>query len=378
MQISIVNDLSGVSPAAWNALTDGADPFSRYGFLRGLEQHDCLCQHSWHPVHLLAHDGASLIGALPLYARNDSTGEFVFDWSWADAYARAGGQYYPKFVTAIPFTPVTGPRCLVAARHPQRDEIRAALARYALELVPLNEASSWHCLFPLDEELEALMQPQCMLRAGCQYHWFNRDYCDFDDFLVTLNSKRRKEIRRERRMLADAKLNIEVLRGAEITAAHWEVFYRFYCSTFHRKWGAPRLTKDFFLDLNRLLPDTPVLFLARTAHEYLAGAFALHGADTLYGRHWGCTAHVRNLHFELCYYQTIEYCIRHGLRRLDAGAQGEHKIPRGFEAVKTWSVHWIRDPEFRRAVANFLQRESTLIDNYVDHVASNSAYRAAQ
>ncbi|MGH8596252.1 MAG: GNAT family N-acetyltransferase, partial [Gammaproteobacteria bacterium] len=210
---------------------------------------------------------------------------------------------------------------------------------------------------------------------GCQYHWINTGYHNFDDFLASLNSKRRKEIRRERRDLASS-LEFEVLEGSEIRAAHWSVFYSFYCNTFDRKWGTPRLTEAYFNHLSASATPIPILFLAKTNGDYIAGAFALRGPDALFGRHWGCRTFVKHLHFELCYYRTIEYCIEHGLRRLDAGAQGEHKIPRGFTAQRTWSLHWIREARFRRAVADFCRRERDHIDHHIVAVESHSAYRA--
>lgn len=375
LQIRVVEALEGITAQAWNTLHDHRDPFVSHEFLAGLERHDCLTAHGWYPSHLLAFIDGALVGALPLYVRDNSYGEFVFDWAWAEAYERAGGRYYPKLVSAVPFTPVSGPRLLLAAGHPARQQIAKTLIAAAMELARTSNASSWHCLFPADAQLDLLTDDELLVRQGCQYQWFNHGYQSFDDFLGSLNSKRRKEIRRERRLVAASGLVLEELRGEEITPRHWSIFYEFYCSTFERKWGAPRLTESFLQSLSLTLSGVPVLFLARDGEHYVAGAFALHGADTLYGRHWGCSEHYRNLHFELCYYRTIDYCIRMGLNRLDAGAQGEHKIPRGFEPVKTWSLHWIRDPGFRRAVKDFLRRETTMIDGYIEDLEGHTAYR---
>ncbi|MBI5618845.1 MAG: GNAT family N-acetyltransferase [Gammaproteobacteria bacterium] len=371
MRISVHDSLDAIDPAAWNALA-GADPFLSHAFLHGLERHDCLAPHGWYPCHLVAWDAERPCAALPLYVRDNSYGEFVFDWSWAEAYERAGGRYYPKLVTAVPFTPVSGPRLLTAPGH---EAAAQALLGRVRELAAELECSSWHALFPEESALPEFDGPELMRRQGCQYHWFDHGYGDFDGFLGSLNSKRRKEIKRERREIAAGALTIEVLRGAEITPAHWRIFHRFYCLTFARKWGSPRLTLPFLETLNDGLPDVPVLFLARDGAEYVAGAFALHGKDTLYGRHWGCTRQVRQLHFELCYYQTIDYCLRNGLSHLDAGAQGEHKIPRGFEPIKTWSVHWIRDPRLRAAVRQFLAREATVVDRFVEDLGQHTAFR---
>jgi len=375
LEIRVLRRLSEVSSADWNALSDGTDPFLRHEFLSGLEQHGCLDGHGWDPVHLAAFVEGDLVAALPLYARDNSYGEFVFDWNWADAYTRAGGRYYPKLVTAVPFTPVAGARLLLRADHAGNDAVGSQLLEAAISLTTQLDASSWHCLFPRDEDLPLLEHPEILVREGCQYHWYNQDYADFESFLDSLTSKRRKEIRRERRDCAALGLEIELLEGAAITPDHWAVFYEFYCSTFERKFGEPRLTLPFLRHLSETMPEVPVLLLAKDQGRYVAGAFALRGAHTLYGRHWGCSGYYRNLHFELCYYQFIDYAIRHGLRHFDAGAQGEHKVPRGFIPIKTWSVHWLQDVGFRKAVADFLRRETKAIDRYVDEVAEHSAYR---
>ena len=374
MRISVHDSLGAIAPADWDRLAAG-DPFLSHAFLHGLERHDCLAPHGWYPRHLLAFENARLCAALPLYVRDNSYGEFVFDWNWAEAYERAGGRYYPKLVTAVPFTPVAGPRLLLAPDG--RDPAAAAQALLARVRALAREldCSSWHALFPHETALPHFEGGDLMVRQGVQYHWFDRGYGAFEGFLGALNAKRRKEIKRERREVAASGLVFEVRRGAEITPAHWRIFHRFYCLTFARKWGAPRLTLPFFETLNDGLPDVPVLFLARDGDEYVAGAFALHGKDTLYGRHWGCTRAVRHLHFELCYYRTIEYCLRSGLHHLDAGAQGEHKLPRGFEPIKTWSVHWIADPRLRAAVRQFLARETTLVDRHVDDLDRHTAFR---
>ncbi len=376
MEVALVEALCRIDPAAWNALAGSHDPFVRYEFLAGLERHGCLAGHGWYPAHLTVRDGGRLIGALPLYARDNSYGEFVFDWAWAEACERAGGRYYPKLVSAVPYTPVVGPRLLLAADRPDRAAIARALVEAAMAQVRALPLSSWHCLFPADAQLPLFESPDLLVREGCQYHWFNRDYENFENFLATLTSKRRKEIRRERRDVAASGVTIEVLCGPAIERRHWKIFHAFYCATFDRKWGAPRLTLPFFESLSTGMADAAVLILARHGGEYVAGAFALRGGDTLYGRHWGCSKYVRHLHFELCYYQTVEFCIREGLRHLDAGAQGEHKIPRGFEPLRTWSLHFIREPGLRRAVAEFLSRETALMERYVDDVAAHTPYRS--
>ena len=375
MNLYVIDSLGEVDADDWNRLNTTGDPFLSHEFLHGLELHDCLRPQGWYSSHVILRDADdALIAAMPLYLRTNSYGEFVFDWSWADAYERAGGRYYPKFVSAIPFTPATGERMLAADAATLRIAAPALMAA-AVELVKQNDASSMHFLFPNTDQAEQLRSEDFLIRAGCQYHWFNRDYGSFDDFLQALNSKRRKQIRRERRDANVPGMAIEVLYGDAITPEHWSVFHRFYCSTFYRKWGEPRFTESFFRYLSEALPDAPLLVLGKYEGEYVAGSFSMRGRDTLYGRHWGCSHHFKQLHFELCYYSTIEFCIEQGLRRFDAGAQGEHKIMRGFDPVKTWSAHYIADPNFRDAIADFLDRETRHIEHYVDELTGHRAYK---
>lgn len=376
MDVRILASLDEVTAADWDRLAGDGCPFLRHTFLAGLEAHDCLEPQGWRPLHLLASDDGRPVGAMPLYLKDNSIGEFVFDWAWADAYERAGGRYYPKLVCAIPFTPVTAPRLLVDPAHADPHAVRATLVEAAMELAERLRLSSLHCLFPPQTELAALGGAGLLVRAGCQYHWFNRGDRDFEGFLAALNAKRRKQIRPERREVNEGDIDIEVRHGDAVDPALWRVFHEFYCSTFARRWGEPRLTLAFFESLSWRLPKQTVLLLARRRGCFIAGAFAMRGGDTLYGRHWGCSAEVRFLHFELCYYRTIEYCIEEGLARLDAGAQGEHKIARGFEPVRTWSAHWLRDAGLRAAVAEFLERERRMIDGYLAELRQHSPYRA--
>lgn len=375
MDIRRHESLADIAAADWDALVPPDYPFARHAFLAGLEAFDCLADHGWVPIHLTAHEGDALVGAMPLYLKTNSVGEFVFDWSWADAFERAGGRYYPKLVNAIPFAPVTGPRLLVDRNTDQARAIATALLTQARALAEELQLSSLHCLFPDDIDRGHLESAGLLMRAGCQYHWFNRGYDDFDAFLASLNSKRRKQIRRERREVAAQNVQIQCLHGGQVSEAQWAVFHRFYCSTFHKRWGEPRLTLPFFRALSARLPEQTLLWLASLDGDYVAGAFGMRGDRTLYGRHWGCSEDLPFLHFELCYYRTIDYAIENGLARLDAGAQGEHKIMRGFEAVKTWSGHWIAHPGFREAVAGFLRDETRQIDGYVDAVADHVPYR---
>jgi predicted N-acyltransferase len=375
LEIKVVGSLAEIEPEEWNALSD-KDPFLKHGFLHGLEKTDCLEPQGWYPQHLVVMEKGLLVGALPLFVRDNSYGEFVFDWSWADAYERAGGRYYPKLVSAVPFSPVMGQRLLVDRSHPAASEIVKSLINTVRNACENSDFSSWHCLFPHESEMTDLKNEGLLVRLGCQYHWLNDNYRDFDDFLGRLISKKRKQIKRERRKVTESELSIEVLEGQDISADHWSTFYNFYCSTFERKWGAPRFTEDFFQQLQLNLPDTAVLLLASDRKKIVAGAFALRGGDTLYGRHWGCAEHYDNLHFELCYYRTIEFCIEKKLRRLDAGAQGEHKIARGFVPVRTWSAHWLKEQSFRSAVRQFLVQETNSIEEYLAALGDHSAFRA--
>lgn len=370
-----VDSLEKVSPAAWNNLEHHDNPFLTHQFLAGLEKYKCLDLHGWYPCHLLVEDGIELVAALPLYLKTNSIGEFVFDWNWADAYEQAGGHYYPKLVSAIPFSPVTGPRYLTKKNHTHQEEIRYALLTAARLITDENNLSGIHFLFPDDIDCKTLAKQGMLIRSACQYHWFNDNYMNFDDFLSRLSSKKRKQIKRERDNIRKSGITIEVLRGSEITPEHWQIYYNFYTSTFHRKWGEPRFTLPFFQSLSRTLTDSPLLFLAKHNKTYVAGAFAMQGKNTLYGRHWGCNAHFPFLHFELCYYQTIDYCIQHKLHKLDAGVQGEHKISRGFIPVKTWSAHWIADDNFRNAIDNYLNREREYIDIYIKELSKHLAYK---
>lgn len=366
IKLEVISSLSEIDKEEWNNLTEG-NPFVSFGFLNNLESTDCLGPQGWYPQHITFHDEKQgLVAAVPLFIRDNSYGEFVFDWAWADAYNRAGGKYYPKIVSASPFSPVSGPRLLVKNSITDKEPLQRALIKAVTSLCQSNNLSSWHSLFPKENEIQLYRDSELLIRVGCQYHWFNEGFETFDDFLGSLKSKRRKEIRRERKAAAQEELTFEVAVGGSITDEQWSAFHQFYCSTFHRKWGEPRLTRDFFYSLSETPDMMPVLFLAKNDREYVAGAFGVQGPNSLYGRHWGCSEHYNMLHFELCYYRTIEYCIENRLDTLDAGAQGEHKLQRGFKTVKTFSAHWINDTRFRSAVANFLSEETRAIDAYVE------------
>ncbi|MBY0421441.1 MAG: GNAT family N-acetyltransferase [Parvularculaceae bacterium] len=345
--------VAAVGAAAWRGLGGEANPFVSFDFLDALERSGSVGGDSgWAPIHAVLERNGTVTAAAPLYLKAHSYGEYVFDQGWADALQRAGGRYYPKLLAAAPFTPANGPRLL--ARQPADKNVLAAAL---VELARRLNVSSVHANFVEDADEPAFVAAGFLPRLGVQYHWFNRDYADFEAFLASLASRKRKTIRRERREAADSGLRIARLQGADIKEAHWDAFWTFYQDTGARKWGSPYLTRDFFSRVGATMAERIVLFLALDGERPIAGALNFLGADTIYGRYWGCVEHRPFLHFELCYHQAIEFAIEHKLQRVEAGAQGEHKLARGYEPVTTRSMHWIAHPGFRQAVADFLSRE---------------------
>lgn len=370
----IINDFQTISPEKWLTLDCSNNPFLSYPFLSGLEKFNCLQNQNWHPSHIVIEDNDELIGALPLYIKHDSYGEFVFDWIWADAYHQSGRNYYPKLVSAIPFTPVSGARLLVNKKY---DDviIKKILLDAAVSLMHENNFSSLHLLFPDKKNMDVLSENGALQRITCQYHWLNNNYRDFQDFTDSLTSKKRKRILKERREIKNSNIEIERLSGGEISSEQWHYFYRFYASTFYKKGGEPRLSLEFFKSLGKELPEQTLLILAKQKNETIAGAFAMSGKEILYGRHWGCSQHVPFLHFELCYYQTIEHTIEKGLKRLDAGVQGEHKLGRGFHPVAMPSAHFIKEDDFRNAITNYLDRETILMQEHIETLETHLPYK---
>lgn len=376
MEIRPHTGLADISASEWNALAGPGNPFLQHEFLAALERHNCVgARYGWIPRHLTAHDAAGrLVGAVPLYLKDNSYGEFVFDWAWADAYHRLGLSYYPKLVAAVPYTPATGARLLVRPTH-DRNEIADALTTAALEHARRENVSSLHWLFAHEEDTQRLERHGLLRRTGCQFHWNNNGYQDFSDFLETFCAEKRKKLKRERRRVAEAGIEIEVLHGHEMSGAQWSVMSDLYRSTFLKKGGIPTLSRAFFEDIGRSMEDRVVVVLARHAGRYVAGALNLRGTDTLYGRHWGCTEEFHSLHFEVCYYQGIEYCIRHSLCRFEPGAQGEHKVVRGFLPTPTYSAHWIGHPSFRRVIEDFLLREERMIHDYMEELRGHLPFK---
>ena len=355
--LKIVQAIADLPASEWDACAGDENPFVSHAFLLALEESGSACARSgWAPHHLALEQGGRLAGVVPLYLKSHSYGEYIFDHGWAHAFERAGGQYYPKLVSAVPFTPVPGPRLLI--RPDASPEVGATLIAGLVELGLQLDVSSVHVNFVPETQWQELGQAGFLLRMGAQYHWHNRGYGSFDEFLGALNSRKRKAIRKERREVVDAGVQLRALSGEELENQHWDAFYRFYRNTTDRKWGrSAYLTRDFFSRLGQSMADKVVLVIAEAEGKIVAGALNLRGRDALFGRNWGCSERYPFLHFEACYYQAIEYAIQHGLSRVEAGAQGEHKIKRGYLPVPTYSAHWIADRGFRAAVANFLEQE---------------------
>ena len=376
IRVEIVSRIADVPADDWNACAGTANPFVSHAFLNALEESRSVCDRTgWSPQHLVVRglDG-KLDACMPLYLKTHSNGEYVFDWGWADAYERAGGNYYPKLQCAVPFTPATGPRLLVREGAPANcaDILIAA----SVQLAETNGISSVHVTFPTKTEWEKLGSRGFLMREGKQYHWENRGYTTFDDFLGELSSRKRKQIRKERREVADAGVTLERLSGADITEAHWDAFYKYYRSTIdQRRWGRAYLNREFFSRLGASMSDLALLVFAKYDGKYIGGAINLIGEDTLFGRNWGCTREVKFLHFEACYYQAIDFAIERKLNWVEAGAQGEHKIQRGYLPRETYSAHWIADERFRDAVARFLDQERRQTEHEIAVLMEYSPYR---
>jgi uncharacterized protein len=387
LTVKVARSLSAVPAAAWDACANPGsrtpdDPFSPsvcHAFLSALEDSGCVGRSSgWSPLHVLVEDEAQkLLAAAPCYLKSHSQGEYVFDHSWADAYARAGGRYYPKLQVSVPFTPVTGPRLLVAET-PRTEEARAALIGGLRALRGEAGASSIHATFLTEPDAQALTAAGFLARKDQQFHWFNDGYRSFDDFLAALSSRKRKTIRRERRDAVANGIGIEWVTGAALTEKHWDAFYAFYMDTGSRKWGRPYLNRRFFSLLGERMAERVLLVLAKRNGRYIAGAINLIGDQRLYGRNWGCIENHPFLHFEICYYQAIDFAIHRGLERVEAGAQGEHKLARGYRPVINTSAHDIADPSLRRAIASYLERERAYVAEVAEELSSATPFRHAE
>jgi len=364
--------LAEIDPSAWNALLPDDNPFLDHAFLSGLEQHGCLdAEHGWIPRHLGLYRGNELIAAAPLYVKLNSHGEYVFDWAWASAYARAGLDYYPKLLCAVPYSPVPGPRLLVANGG---DELRRTLTTAIGAEVDRHSWSSAHLNFAGGNDVAAFADSYWLPRFDWQFHWHNRGWRDFNDFLAALTPKKRKNIRQERARVVRAGVSCEIRHGDELSGTEWQALHAFYQSTFDEKGNFAALTLEFLQHLGRAMPRRILAVLCRRQGRLIAGAILLRSRDTLYGRYWGCVEQIPGLHFEACYYQGIEYCLRERLARFEPGAQGEHKLARGFLPVATRSFHYIADRRFRGAIADALAREARSLRAYHEELMAHSPY----
>ncbi len=378
LHFSICNTLEEVEAAEWNRLSGEDSPFLSHEFLVALERHGCLGQRfGWYPFHQTVRDQrGKLVGAMPMYLKTNSYGEFVFDWSWASAYQRCGLRYYPKLVIAVPYTPVTGPRLLV---HPDTKavirDIKQRMIEWTIAFAQSKEFSSSHWLFTNVDDIQHLKAIGLMMRTGCQYHWYNSHYEHFEHFLNGLTSRKRKKIRRERQRVKEQGIKLNVIHGHEADNKLWKLVHHFYVNTFARKTSLATLSLEFFKEIGRTLGERVVLIVAEHRSQIVACAVSFRSNNSLYGRFWGCNQPYHSLHFEACYYQGIDYCINHKLDRFEPGAQGEHKIARGFLPVRTWSAHWITHEDFRSILGDFCQREQQIIDQECRELMALSPYR---
>lgn len=372
----VFHSLREVAPESWNRLIGDAFPFAEYDYLLALEEGHCVgIEPGWEPRYLTLWEGEQLQAACYLYRKTNSNGEYIFDWDWANAYQRYGQRYFPKLTSAVPFTPATGPKLLVAADASNPRELQQQLLASALELVRQEGCSSLHFLFIPAEEREIYEAAGLLLRHSFQFHWQNQGYSSFEDFLSRLRSKRRKEILRERRQVQEQGLEVILLRGEEIEPKLCRVMYDFYLTTIDRKWAMPYLSYEFFQYIFTHFRDQLVLALARKQGRWVAGTINYHKGPHLFGRYWGCRQDFRSLHFELCYYRLIEYAIEQGVQRFEAGAQGAHKIQRGFLPNLTYSAHWIAHPAFHRAIGEFIEEEKRSIQSNIEDNPELSPYR---
>lgn len=375
----IHQSISDIAAADWDACAGAGNPFLMHAFLKSLEDSGSVSRkRGWGPVHLTVEDDAGrVVGCAPLYLKSHSRGEFIFDYGWADAYDRAGGRYYPKLLCAVPFTPATGPR-LLARPGPDRDEVIGQVVYALIGTAQQLEIATVNVNFPTETEWHRMAEAGFLQRTDKQFHWYNRGYGSFDDFLDELSSRKRKTIRKERRAAIESDIDIEILSGSDLREEHWDAFYAFYMDTGGRKWGTPYLNREFFSLISERMPEHIVLMMCRRAGRYIAGALNFVGDEALYGRYWGCVEDHRFLHFETCYYQAIDYAIAHGLDRVEAGAQGPHKIARGYLPTLIYSAHYIRDAGFRRAVADYLEHERREVEHDAEYLAERAPFRRGE
>lgn len=376
MKISITDKISSVNARDWNRCAttngDGFNPFCSHGFLTALEESGCVHANTgWHPQHIILKDQNGIIkGVMPLYLKNHSQGEYVFDHGWANAFEQAGGQYYPKLQSSIPFSPVTGPRLLT-----QNEDYKALLLEAAIKHAKRINVSSLHFTFTKDDEIGVMTAQGLLHRQDQQFHWLNQNYKSFDEFLSELSSRKRKNILKERRTAIKNGIEIELLKGNEIKEFHWDHYYGFYLNTSQKKWGRPYLNREFFSLMHQNINNNILLVMAKREGNYIAGALNLIGKNTLFGRYWGATEYHKCLHFELCYYQAIDYAIKNKLNKVEAGAQGDHKIARGYIPIATNSMHWVENPSFKMAIKEFLAQERKAVEREINYLGSFTPFK---
>lgn len=377
MQCTFLDSICDIDATEWNTVAGTDYPFCRHEFLYALEKsNSCNRETGWLPQHLVIRKDDIVIALMPLYLKDHSYGEYVFDWSWASAYERSGINYYPKLLSAIPYTPATGPRLLIASKQ-NREKITALVANVFHQICNDNQLSSAHILLSNKEQTLAFAKEGFKSRASVQYHWFNANYASFDDFLKSFSSRKRKNLRKERQKVIDQGVSLKSFTGDDITDVMWDKFYHFYQMTYSKRSGhGGYLQREFFEILSNKIPEQILLVLASHNDEYIAGALYFIGSDTLYGRYWGCSEEYEMLHFETCYYQGIDYCIRNNLKKFDPGAQGEHKIQRGFIPIHTHSLHHIAHPQFSQAIDNFIEEEKENLSEYRDQACAMLPFNA--
>ena len=375
MKVTIHDSIAAISGTAWDRLAGDEYPFLRHAFLELAERTGSVSPDAgWTPRHLALEDGGDLRAVMPLYEKSHSWGEFVFDWAWANAYEQAGFDYYPKLVSAVPFTPASSTRLLLADANDR--EAADALVTAATQLAVDTECSSLHVLFPSESDLPALERNGLMLRKDCQFHWHNRGYASFEDFLATFTSAKRKKAKRDRRRVMEQGIRFRRIRGEELDSPTWSVVYALIARTFMMRGSLPYFNQEFFEGLSSNLPENMLVILAELDSHPIAAAVFFESDTALYGRYWGSEGHHDALHFETCYYQGIDYCIETGIQRFEPGTQGEHKVSRGFVPATMWSAHWLAHPEFAGAIERYLDAEGRHIDRYMDEVDAHTPYRS--
>ncbi len=374
MKVTVHDSMSDIARDDWNSLAGNACPFLRHEFLQFAEETGCVTlEQGWSPRHLTISDRGGLRAAMPLYEKSHSWGEFVFDWAWANAYDQAGLSYYPKLVSAIPFTPAPSTRLLL--REPDDSEAAAGLLQAAVTLANETDCSSLHFLFPSSADLPHFEKAGLLIRKDCQFHWHNNGYDDFEAFLATFTSVKRKKARRDRRRVRESGIKFKRLRGTQIDTQTWSTVYELISRTFLIRGSTPYFSQAFFQAISSEIPDGILVILAEKESLPVAAAVFFESDTTLYGRYWGSNGQYDSLHFETCYYQGIDYCIETGKRVFEPGTQGEHKISRGFSPVSTWSAHWLAHPEFSDAIERYLGEEGKHVDRYIDAVDAHTPYK---